>query len=81
MNELEKYLVAHSSPRDGALEWIETQTHLRTKFAHMLAGFEAGKLLETFSRMARPTLVVFEGEGTISAPKVSMMDFLKGFCS
>lgn len=64
MNDLEKYIIAHSSPRGEALEWIERQTHLRTKFAHMLAGFEAGRLLETFSRMLRPYRILELGTFT-----------------
>lgn len=64
MNELEKYLIAHSTPQKEALEWIERQTHLRTKFAHMLAGFEAGRLLETFSLMLRPRRILEIGTFT-----------------
>ena len=64
MNELEKYLIAHSTPPKEALEWIERQTHLRTKFAHMLAGFEAGRLLETFSLMLRPRRILEIGTFT-----------------
>lgn len=64
MNDLEKYIIAHSSPRDGALEWIERQTHLRTKFPHMLAGFAAGKLLESFSMMLRPRRILELGTFT-----------------
>lgn len=64
MNELEKYLITHSTPQKEALEWIERQTHLRTKFAHMLAGFEAGRLLETFSLMLRPRRILEIGTFT-----------------
>ena len=64
MNELEKYLITHSAPQKEALEWIERQTHLRTKFAHMLAGFEAGRLLETFSLMLRPQRILEIGTFT-----------------
>ena len=64
MNELEKYLITHSAPQKEALEWIERQTHLRTKFAHMLAGFEAGRLLETFSLMLRPRRILEIGTFT-----------------
>ena len=64
MNELEKYLIAHSTSQKEALEWIERQTHLRTKFAHMLAGFEAGRLLETFSLMLRPRRILEIGTFT-----------------
>ena len=64
MNELEKYLIAHSAPQKEALDWIERQTHLRTKFAHMLAGFEAGRLLETFSLMLRPRRILEIGTFT-----------------
>ena len=64
MNDLEKYIIAHSTPQKEALEWIERQTHLRTKFAHMLAGFEAGRLLETFSRMLRPHRILELGTFT-----------------
>ena len=64
MDETGKYIAAHSSPQKEALEWIERQTHLRTKFAHMLAGFEMGNLLETFSRMARPRRILELGTFT-----------------
>ncbi|MBO4767991.1 MAG: O-methyltransferase [Bacteroidales bacterium] len=64
MNDLEKYVIAHSSPRKEALEWIERQTHLRTKFPHMLAGFGAGNLLETFSLMLRPRRILELGTFT-----------------
>ncbi|MBO4570417.1 MAG: O-methyltransferase [Bacteroidales bacterium] len=64
MNDLEKYVISHSTPRKEALEWIVRQTHLRTKFPHMLAGFEAGKLLETFSMMLRPRRILELGTFT-----------------
>ena len=64
MNNLEKYIVSHSSPRQEALDWVERQTHLRTNYPRMLAGFEVGKLLETVSAMLQPMRVLELGTFT-----------------
>lgn len=64
MNNLEKYIVSHSSPRQEALDWVERQTHLRTNYPRMLAGFEVGKLLETVSSMLQPMRVLELGTFT-----------------
>ena len=64
MNNLEKYIVSHSSPRQEALDWVERQTHLRTNYPRMLAGFEVGKLLETVSAMLKPMRVLELGTFT-----------------
>lgn len=54
MDNLENYILSHSTPRQDVLDWIERQTHLRTNYPRMLAGFEVGKLLGTISEMLRP---------------------------
>lgn len=51
MDNLEKYIIAHSSLWESAqaegLEWIRRQTHLRTNHARMLSGPVQGHLLRT----------------------------------
>lgn len=64
MNKLEKYIESHSTPRSEVLDWIDRQTHLRTNYPRMLAGFEVGKLLETVSAMLRPMRVLELGTFT-----------------
>lgn len=64
MNNLEKYIVSHSSPMQEALDWVERQTHLRTNYPRMLAGFEVGKLLETVAAMLQPMRVLELGTFT-----------------
>lgn len=44
-NPLDKYIREHSTPFDGALEWIEKQTNIRTNFPQMLSGPVQGRLL------------------------------------
>lgn len=64
MTESEKYISQHSSPVSDALAWLERQTHLRTNYPRMLSGPEAGRLLETFSRMMQPTRILELGTFT-----------------
>lgn len=45
MEDLEKYVEAHSGPREEALEWIERQTHIRTHYPQMLSGVAKSGLL------------------------------------
>ena len=47
----EKYIREHSSPQDGALAWIEKQTHIRTNFPQMLSGAVQGRFLTMLTRM------------------------------
>lgn len=51
MDEIEKYIIAHSSRWESTeaegLEWIRRQTHLRTNHARMLSGPVQGHLLRT----------------------------------
>lgn len=64
MNNQEKYILSRSTPRSEVLDWIERQTHLRTNYPRMLAGFEVGRLLETVSAMLRPMRVLELGTFT-----------------
>ncbi len=64
MNNLEKYIESHSTPRSEVLDWIDRQTHLRTNYPRMLAGFEVGKLLEAISAMLNPMRVLELGTFT-----------------
>lgn len=45
MQDTEKYVIAHSSPQEEALEWIERQTHIRTHYPQMLSGVPKTRLL------------------------------------
>jgi len=53
MEELEKYIVAHSSAWEDTesegLEWIRRQTHLKTNHARMLSGPVQGRLIRTLT--------------------------------
>jgi predicted O-methyltransferase YrrM len=42
---LQKYLLAHSTPQEEALAWIEAQTNIRTNYPQMLSGPLQGRLL------------------------------------
>ena len=61
---MDKYILEKSSPRREALDWVERQTHLRTNYPRMLAGFEVGKLLETISAMLQPHRILELGTFT-----------------
>jgi len=52
MNLLDRYIRDCSSLHNGALDWIERQSHLRTNHARMLCGPSIGALLSTFVRMS-----------------------------
>lgn len=64
ITESEKYISQHSSPISDTLAWLERQTHLRTNYSRMLSGPEAGRLLETFSRMMQPSRILELGTFT-----------------
>lgn len=64
ITESEKYISQHSSPISDTLAWLKRQTHLRTNYSRMLSGPEAGRLLETFSRMMQPSRILELGTFT-----------------
>lgn len=64
MSNTDKYILSHSTERSEVLDWIERQTHLRTNYPRMLAGFVDGKLLETLSMMLRPRRILELGTFT-----------------
>lgn len=64
MNEVDKYILSHSTPRAEALDWVERETHLRTNFPRMLSGFAEGRLLEAISRMLKPRRILELGTFT-----------------
>ena len=49
---LDKYLREHSSLPNGALEWIEKQTNVRTVYPHMLSGRIQGEFLKMMVRLS-----------------------------
>lgn len=49
---------------DQALQWIERQTHLRTKQARMLSAGDQGKLLQLISLMLQPQRILELGTFT-----------------
>ena len=49
---------------EETLQWIERQTHLRTKQARMLSGADQGKLLQFISLMLRPQRILELGTFT-----------------
>ena len=67
--ELEKYLSEHSSPQNGALEWIVRETNLRTNHAQMLSERSMGRFISMMSRIISPLNIleigVFTGYSTV----------------
>lgn len=45
MENIYKYIEAHSSSPSEALEWVVKQTHIRTNHARMLSGMAQGQLM------------------------------------
>lgn len=52
MEDLAKYIIAHSIPEHEALKWIRKQTNLRTNHARMLSGPTQGALLTTLVQLS-----------------------------
>ena len=48
----EQYVAEHSSPQSEALEWIQTQTHIRTNYPRMLTGAVQGRFLTMLARIS-----------------------------
>lgn len=64
MPNLEQYLKESNSELNGALEWLEKETSLRTNHARMLSGPVVGQLLTTFVEMLSPTNILEIGTFT-----------------
>jgi caffeoyl-CoA O-methyltransferase len=65
MNEnIEKYLLDHSSKEDPVLEDLYRQTHIRFVNPNMVSGHMQGKLLEMISRMIQPDNILEIGTFT-----------------
>jgi caffeoyl-CoA O-methyltransferase len=62
--KLERYIEDHSSPEDPVLEELYRQTHIRFVNPNMVSGHMQGKLLEMFSCMIRPTMILEIGTFT-----------------
>ncbi|MBO8485116.1 MAG: O-methyltransferase [Bacteroidetes bacterium] len=54
MEEIDRYIAAHSSAQTEALSWIERQTNIRTNHARMLSGAVQGRFLTMLTRMINP---------------------------
>lgn len=64
MSNLEQYLKESNSELNGALDWLEKETSLRTNHARMLSGPVVGQLLTTFVEMLSPSNVLEIGTFT-----------------
>lgn len=64
MDQQEQYILRYSSPCSEALDWLERQTHLRTRHARMLSGPVVGALLRHFSMMIAPMHILEIGTFT-----------------
>jgi len=64
MDDLEKYIAAHSAPEDSLLAELDRTTHLRTVHPQMISGHVQGRLLEMLVRMWRPPRVLEIGTFT-----------------
>lgn len=60
----DKYIDAHCSVRNDALDWIERQTNIRTNYPRMLTGKVQGALLYMLCRMLQPAKVLEIGTFT-----------------
>jgi caffeoyl-CoA O-methyltransferase len=65
MNDnLEKYLLDHSSPEDPVLKDLYRQTHVRFVNPNMVSGHLQGRLLEMISKMIQPENILEIGTFT-----------------
>jgi len=62
--DIEKYLINHSSAEDSFLSKLRRETHLKTVYPQMLSGPLQGKVLELFSKMIRPDKILEIGTFT-----------------
>lgn len=72
-NDLEEYIIKHTSPEDSVLYELTRHTNLSTFHPRMLSGPIQGKFLELICRMFKPSLVLeigtFTGYSTICMAK------------
>ena len=61
---LDRYVAAHSTPQDEALEWIQKQTNIRTNYPRMLSGAVQGRLLTILTEMLGARRIVEIGSFT-----------------
>lgn len=64
LTDLERYILAHTSPEDSVLAELDRQTHLRVIQPRMLSGHLQGKILELLIAMANPLHVLELGTFT-----------------
>ncbi|MGL4908285.1 MAG: O-methyltransferase [Bacteroidales bacterium] len=64
INELNKYCQQHSSPEPALLTQLARETHLRAVQARMLSHWQQGLLLQTLSKLLRPTYILEIGTFT-----------------
>ncbi|MGQ8337529.1 O-methyltransferase [Sunxiuqinia sp. A32] len=62
--ELEKYILAHTSDEDEVLKELERETFLNVLRPRMLSGHLQGKMLEMFSQMIKPKMILEIGTYT-----------------
>ncbi len=58
------YIISHSTPANGALEWLTRQTNLRTNHARMLSDGIQGMFLSMISRIMAPERILELGTFT-----------------
>jgi predicted O-methyltransferase YrrM len=72
-DDIEQYLLKHSSPESELLAELRRETHLKTVYPQMLSGPVQGKLLELISRMVKPEKILeigtFTGYSTLCLEK------------
>lgn len=62
--ELEKYMLDHSSSEDGLLKELDRETHLKVLGARMISGNLQGQFLTMISRMIQPKTILEIGTFT-----------------
>lgn len=63
-DDLEKYILDHSTPEDPLLEELFRQTHLRFVNPNMSCGYLQGRILEMISKMINPSYILEIGTYT-----------------
>lgn len=63
-NDMEEYILEHTSPEDTVLYELNRHTHLSNLQPRMISGPMQGKFLEMISRMVRPTRILEIGTYT-----------------
>src|SRR5512138_2169737 len=61
---LEKYILAHTTPEDPLLEDLYRQTHIRFVNPNMVSGHLQGRLLQMISEMIQPSSILEVGTFT-----------------